>query len=127
MNNYTYAAANTTWGTEYARVLEEARNAFGPKYEHTTESVETLIGLAKKADEVRNREKAPSPDTMSANQQQEVHNIFQAVGYESYDDEETAASGMSAESSSVDTSEVQNSSCVNLFWLNFMGATWDHM
>ena len=110
MNNYTYAAANTTWGTEYARVLEEARNAFGPKYEHTTESVETLIGLAKKADEVRNREKAPSPDTMSANQQQEVHNIFQAVGYEteSYDDE--ASSAMSAESSSVDTRNTRSRS-----------------
>ena len=61
MNNYTYAAANTTWGTEYARVLEEARNAFDPKYEHTTASVETLIGFAKKADEVRNREKGAFP------------------------------------------------------------------
>ena len=101
MNNYTYAAANPTWGTEYARVLEEARNEFDPKYEHTTASVEKLISLAKKADEVRDREKAPSPETMSANQLQEVHNIFQAAGYESYDDE--SAAGMSAESSSVDT------------------------
>jgi hypothetical protein len=110
MNNYTYAAANPTWGTEYARVLEEARNTFGPKYEHTPESVEDLIGLAKKADAVRNRDKAPSPDTMSANQQQEVHNIFQAVGYEtdSYDDE--ASSAMSAESSSVDTRNTRSRS-----------------